>query len=126
MSLTDSKLYIRDKVNPILEPMIIELLKKCPQNVTNFIIGWLQDYNALDASQKATDLYVAMPNMSSSKVVKESKEYLKSKVNPIIELMVVDLLKDRPHDLPQFMANWLKNKGVQIESELGEVLEAPN
>ena len=38
------------------------------------------------------------------------KEYISTKVNPVIESMVVDLLLNRPDDVIGFMMTWLKEK----------------
>jgi hypothetical protein len=38
------------------------------------------------------------------------KEYITTKVNPIIESMVIDLLLNRPDDVVAFMGKWLSEK----------------
>lgn len=54
--------------------------------------------------------------------ITHSKEFLKNRVNPILELMVLDLMKEKPEEVTEFMINWLKNKGRNIEIESRQAL----
>ena len=55
----------------------------------------------------------------SKNTSEERRQYLKSKVNPILELMVADLMKERPEKVVDFMAKWIKEKGHIAESNIG-------
>ncbi|KRX00652.1 Cyclic nucleotide-binding protein [Pseudocohnilembus persalinus] len=50
----------------------------------------------------------------------EAKAYLNKKVNPILEQLVVDLVMQRPEHVAQYMINWLKDKGTQLENNLND------
>ena len=39
---TEALQYLEENVNIIIKPLMIELLKKRPQNVSDFIIDWIQ------------------------------------------------------------------------------------
>lgn len=47
-----------------------------------------------------------------NKINKEEiyKEYINTKVDPIVQSLVVDLLLNRPDDVIEFMITWLQNK----------------
>ena len=48
----------------------------------------------------------------------ERKEYLKNKVNPILEVMVADLMKERPKSVIGYMTQWIQKKGFKVQSEV--------
>ena len=54
----------------------------------------------------------------SKKPSEERREYLKSKVNPILEVMVADLMKERPEKVVDFMAKWIADKGKLVERNI--------
>ena len=49
--------------------------------------------------------------------IKERKEFLQNKINPIQEVLVADLMKERPNEVVDFMINWLQINGREIEKE---------
>jgi len=49
--------------------------------------------------------------------IAERKEYLRKKVNPILENLVADLMKDRPAGIVKYMVNWLETTGTRIEEQ---------
>lgn len=51
-------------------------------------------------------------------VVLENKKYLSRKVNPILELLIAELLKKQPDDPIEFMKNWLKTEGVDVQNKM--------
>merc|ERR1712150_124388 len=51
--------------------------------------------------------------------IAERKEFLRKKVNPILEVLVADLMKDRPTSCVKYMINWLNTTGTKIEAESG-------
>ena len=61
------------------------------------------------------------------------KNYLKTVVNPVFEVLVTDLLKDQPSNLLNYMAEWIekekkkqkqhKKKAVESGSEDDEEVE---
>ena len=48
----------------------------------------------------------------------ERKEYLKNRVNPILEVMVADLMKERPGSVISYMTQWIQKKGYKVQSEV--------
>lgn len=42
----NAKAFLAKKVNPILEKLVVELVMKRPDNVTQFMVNWLQDKGA--------------------------------------------------------------------------------
>ena len=52
----------------------------------------------------------------TSQEVKERKEYLKNRVNPILEVMVADLMKERPKSVITYMTQWIQKKRLQSKS----------
>ncbi len=46
------------------------------------------------------------------------KSYLNTKVHPFMKKMIVGLLDARPNDVRGFMANWMKNEGLEINKFL--------
>ena len=53
----------------------------------------------------------------------ERRVYLKSKVNPILEVMVADLMKERPEKVVDYMAKWIADKGKMVERNLDQKKE---
>lgn len=49
-----------------------------------------------------------------------SKLFLKNKVNPILEKLIVELLVHKPENVTEYMIKWLKENGEKIESNVGE------
>ena len=49
--------------------------------------------------------------------IQERKEFLKTRVNPILEVLVADLMKDRPSQVVRYMIDWLNDKGEAQEEE---------
>lgn len=52
--------------------------------------------------------------------IQERKEFLKRKVNPILEVLVADLMKDRPTAVVKYMVDWLNERGTNLEEESGD------
>ena len=48
--------------------------------------------------------------MNSSSYSDEDSKYLKSRVNPILEKLVDDIVKSKPTDVVNFMVDWLIKK----------------
>jgi len=48
-----------------------------------------------------------------------TKNYLKQKVNPIFEKMVIELVMQKPQDVTRFMIKWLTDNGESIEKKTG-------
>ena len=48
----------------------------------------------------------------------ENKKYLSRKVNPILELLIAELLKKQPDDPIDFMKNWLRTEGVDVQAKI--------
>lgn len=42
---------------------------------------------------------------------KENRNYINSKIHPIFERLVIDLLLNKPDDPVEYMQEWLKDKG---------------
>lgn len=43
MSLKDqSRLYLDQKVNNLIKPMLVDILKKKPENMIDFMVNWLE------------------------------------------------------------------------------------
>jgi hypothetical protein len=40
----------------------------------------------------------------------EIEEFLRSKVNPLLEPMTVDIIKARPENIPDFCVKWLEDR----------------
>ena len=59
--------------------------------------------------------------MDSFKI--ENKRFLRQKVNPILELMLTELMKEQPEDPVTFMKDWLNNTGREIEQRNATRLE---
>lgn len=51
-------------------------------------------------------------------VVLENKKYLSRKVNPILELLIAELLKKQPDDPVEFMKTWLRTDGVDMQNKI--------
>lgn len=45
----------------------------------------------------------------------ENREFIKNKINPILERMMVDILVSKPSNVVSFMKEWLNSKGSQFE-----------
>ena len=58
--------------------------------------------------------------MSVKPTREEYKNYLEKKVNRIIKPLMVDLLKNRPDDVADFVSEWCKTKGRDIEGRRPE------
>lgn len=54
--------------------------------------------------------------MSKAKL-EERREFLKTKVNPILEVMVADIMKASPENVVDYMEQWLKSKGRKVQAE---------
>ena len=52
--------------------------------------------------------------MDSFKI--ENKRFLRQKVNPILELLLTELMKEQPEDPVTFMKDWLNSTGREIET----------
>lgn len=52
--------------------------------------------------------------MDSFKI--ENKRFLRQKVNPILELLLTELMKEQPEDPVTFMKDWLNSTGREIEN----------
>ena len=65
-------------------------------------------------------------NIMQSKPTKEDyKNYLERKVNKIIKPLIVDLLKEQPDDVADFIVHWTNTKGRELEkSTKKEVVDA--
>ena len=48
----------------------------------------------------------------------ENKKYLSRKVNPILELMIAELLKKQPDKPIEFMKDWLRVEGAEIQNKM--------
>lgn len=48
----------------------------------------------------------------------ENKKYLSRRVNPILELMIAELMKKQPDTPLDFMRDWLKSEGVEIQKKI--------
>lgn len=59
--------------------------------------------------------------MDSFKI--ENKKYLRQKVNPILELLLTELMKEQPEDPVAFMKDWLEHSGRDIENRNNTRLE---
>lgn len=57
--------------------------------------------------------------MSKQSLV-ERKEYLKNRVNPILEVMVADLMKERPESVLTYMGHWISKKGEKVQAEVNK------
>ena len=51
-------------------------------------------------------------------LVLENKKYLSRKVNPILELLIAELLKKQPDDPVDFMKTWLRTEGLEIQNKM--------
>ena len=51
-------------------------------------------------------------------VVLENKKYLSRNVNPILELLIAELLKKQPDDPVEFMKNWLRTEGLDVQNKM--------
>jgi len=51
-------------------------------------------------------------------LVLENKKYLSRKVNPILELLIAELLKKQPDDPIEFMKNWLRSEGSEVQNKM--------
>lgn len=60
--------------------------------------------------------------MNSFKV--ENKRFLRQKVNPILELMLTELMKEQPEEPVPFMKKWLATTGREIQSRNDQRLES--
>lgn len=58
--LTENKKYLRQKVNPILEPMVAELMKKQPDDPIAFMKNWIKS-NGLDLESKVAERLKGRP-----------------------------------------------------------------
>ena len=54
----------------------------------------------------------------SKATIQERRDYLKEKVNPILEVMVSDLMKERPANVIEYIGQWVQAKGSKVQSEL--------
>merc|ERR1712226_151729 len=61
--------------------------------------------------------------MTSKASLQERREFLKNKVNPILEVMIADLMKERPEKVVEFMATWINSKGKSVETKLQDTKE---
>lgn len=52
----------------------------------------------------------------------ENKRYLRQHVNPILELLVAELMKAQPENPVKFMKQWLQANGTQLEHKIQERL----
>ena len=53
----------------------------------------------------------------------ENKRFLRQKVNPILELLLTELMKEQPEDPVAFMNKWLNSTGREIEQRNESRLE---
>lgn len=53
--------------------------------------------------------------MENKPTKEDYKNYLDKKVNNIIKPLMVDLLKEQPDNVSDFMVNWIKTKGKELE-----------
>lgn len=51
-------------------------------------------------------------------LVLENKKYLSRKVNPILELLIAELLKKQPDEPIGFMKQWLRTEGVEVQNKI--------
>jgi cAMP-dependent protein kinase regulator len=51
-----------------------------------------------------------------------NKRYLRQNVNPILELLVAELMKNQPENPVQYMRNWLQNNGRVLEDKIQQRL----
>ena len=54
--------------------------------------------------------------------IQERKEFLQTRVNPILEVLVADLMRDRPQLVVRYMIDWLNDKGEEQELKNEEVV----
>lgn len=57
-------------------------------------------------------------------VILENKKYLSRRVNPILELMIAELMKKQPDDPIEFMKMWLKSDGQEIQAKINNRLRS--
>lgn len=57
---------------------------------------------------------------------KENRNYINSKIHPIFERLVIDLLLNKPDDPVEYMQEWLKDKGQQFRANVGSALAPTN
>ena len=51
-------------------------------------------------------------------VIMENKKYLSRRVNPILELLIAELMKKQPDAPLEFMKSWLQSEGVEIQKKI--------
>lgn len=51
-------------------------------------------------------------------LVLENKKYLSQKVNPILELLIAELLKKQPDEPVEFIKNCLRTEGVEVQNKM--------
>ena len=57
-------------------------------------------------------------------VILENKKYLSRRVNPILELMIAELMKKQPEDPIEFMKTWLRSDGQEIQAKINNRLRS--
>lgn len=57
---------------------------------------------------------------------KENRNYINSKIHPIFERLVIDLLLNKPDDPVDYMLEWLKDKGQQFRANVINVNQTTN
>ena len=60
--------------------------------------------------------------MNSFKI--ENKRFLRQKVNPILELMLTELMKEQPEEPVPFMKKWLETTGREIQTRNDQRLQS--
>ena len=51
-----------------------------------------------------------------------NKRYLRQNVNPILELLVAELMKNQPENPVQYMRQWLQTNGRSLEEKIQQRL----
>eukprot|EP00919_Chromeraceae_sp_WS-2016_P054668 GHVR01129954.1.p1 GENE.GHVR01129954.1~~GHVR01129954.1.p1 ORF type:complete len:396 (+),score=89.88 GHVR01129954.1:24-1211(+) len=86
MSSADHQLFVQDKINPVLEPLVTQALLERPINVNAFMIKWLCERAKIDG-----------PNTELSRLRKENNE-LKSQLD---KAGIADVLSSSQLDPPE-------------------------
>jgi hypothetical protein len=48
----------------------------------------------------------------------DNKKFLSQKVNPILELLIAHLMKNRPANVTEASQRWLEKKGMELEKKI--------
>jgi hypothetical protein len=42
---TEIQTYLKERINPILEPLTVALIKSRPENIVEFCVSWLKTFS---------------------------------------------------------------------------------